>query len=252
MNALRRDRVREYLRENGAATIRELSREFPEVSLMTIHRDLDALELEGCVKKIRGGARYIAEAPKSEAAYPIRAVENQPAKEYIAELAASLITPGVSVYIDSGTTGFALAKRLPAASVQVFTDAPNIAMAASEKPEPVVNICGGMLNRRNLALTGKSSLDFFEHVNVDIAFMAASGYTPKSGFTCGSEGEAQIKMRVISRAAKVVMMADSSKFGKVLPFTFASPEDIQILITDALPDEKLADSLRQLGVALMH
>lgn len=232
MNALRRERLREYLRENGAATIRELSAEFSEVSLMTIHRDLDALEAEGCVLKMRGGARYIAEAPRSEAAFPIRAVENMAAKEHIAALASEHIREGMSVFIDAGTTGMALARVIPNLPINIFTTAPNVALAVSEKPDTFVNLCGGLLNRRNMSLSGPNSLEYFDKVNLDVAFMVASGFTQRAGFTCGKETEAQVKTRVIAKAQKVVMLMDSSKYGKVLPFTFAEPDDIDVFISN--------------------
>lgn len=84
MYSIRREKLREYLRENGTVTIRELCAAFPDVSTMTIHRDLDALEEEGCVVKMRGGARFLADT-RAEPAFPVRAVENPGAKERIGE-----------------------------------------------------------------------------------------------------------------------------------------------------------------------
>lgn len=250
MNALRRERLREFLRENGAATIRELSAEFPEVSLMTIHRDLDALEAEGCVLKMRGGARYIAESPKSEAAFPIRAVENMEAKERIAAMAVAGIREGMSVFIDAGTTAMAVARAIPDLNINVFTSAPNVALTVAEKPQPSVNLCGGLLNRRNMALSGPNSLDYFDKVNLDVAFLVASGYTQKAGFTCGKETEAQVKLKVIAKASRVVMLMDSSKYGRVLPFTFAVPDDIDELLTDRTFDEAFAAYMAEHNVTV--
>lgn len=252
MNALRRERLREYLRENGAATIRELSAEFPEVSLMTIHRDLDALEAEGCILKMRGGARYIAEAPRSEAAFTIRAVENMEAKEHIASLAAGQVREGMSVFIDAGTTGMALARAIPNLPINVFTTAPNVALAVSEKPETSVNLCGGLLNRRNMSLSGPNSLEYFDKVNLDVAFMVASGFTQRAGFTCGKETEAQVKTRVIAKAQHVVMLMDSSKYGKVLPFTFAEPENIDLFISNRGFDGDFAAIMAERGVKTIY
>lgn len=250
MNALRREKIREFLRENGAATIRELSTEFPEVSLMTIHRDLDALEQEGCILKMRGGARYIAEAPKAEPAFPIRAVENLREKERIAAFAARFVREGMTIFIDAGTTGLALARQLPDLAMTVFTSAPNIALAVSEKNEPFVHLCGGMLNRRNMALSGSASLEYFDKVNIDVAFLVSSGYTPKAGFTCGKESEAQLKIRVISKAAAVVLLMDGSKFGKVLPFTFAGADDVDCFVTDGALEPELRAGLEEKDVRI--
>ena len=252
MNVLRRERVREFLRENGAATIRELSKEFPEVSLMTIHRDMDALEKEGCVMKMRGGARYVAETPRSEAAFPIRAVENLAAKEHIAKLAVSYVEEGMSVFIDAGTTGLAIAQKLPDLPIHVFTSAPNVAMEVAGKAEPFVNLCSGLLNRRNLALSGSCSLEYFDKVNIDVAFVVASGYSPKAGFTCGKESEAQVKKCVISKAQRVVMIIDDSKFGKVLPFTFAHEADADLFLTNGPVDAAVEKHMQDNGVEIVY
>ncbi len=231
MYSIRREKLREYLRENGTVTIRELCAAFPDVSTMTIHRDLDALEEEGCVVKMRGGARFLADT-RAEPAFPVRAVENPGAKERIGKTAARFIQADTTVFVDAGTTGLALAKALPDLACHVFTSAPNVAMECALKNEPFVNLCGGLLDHRNLALSGSATFEYFEKINIDIAFIAASGYTPRAGFTCGKECEAQLKRQVIQKAARVVLMMDQSKFGKMLPFTFADLGDIDCLVTD--------------------
>lgn len=149
------------------------------------------------------------------------------------------IQADTTVFVDAGTTGLALARALPDLACHVFTSAPNVAMECALKNEPFVNLCGGLLDHRNLALSGSATFEYFEKINIDIAFIAASGYTPRTGFTCGKESEAQLKRQVIQKASRVVLMMDESKFGKMLPFTFADVGDIDYLITDGAFDPDL-------------
>ena len=73
--------------------------------------------------------------------------------------------------------------------------------------------------------------------------MAASGFTWGSGFTCGNFDECQMKKRVIERAAKVIMLMDSTKYGKSMPFTFATLTEIDMLITDDKIPQEVPDEL---------
>jgi DeoR/GlpR family transcriptional regulator of sugar metabolism len=76
-------------------------------------------------------------------------------------------------------------------------------------------------------------------MNIDVAVMATSGYSVSSGFTIGSLQEAQLKRKIIRKAAFSVIVMDSAKIGKNHPFTFATLEDISILICDRMPPDEV-------------
>ena len=79
------------------------------------------------------------------------------------------------------------------------------------------------------------------NLNIDTAFLATSGFDKKAGFSVGTKADAMLKRAVIARSRRVVMLLDSSKIGAAMPFTFAKPEDIDILVTD----KGLPSSLRK-------
>ena len=103
-----------------------------------------------------------------------------------------------------------------------------------------------------MSLSGPNSLEYFDKVNLDVAFMVASGFTQRAGFTCGKETEAQVKTRVIAKAQHVVMLMDSSKYGKVLPFTFAEPENIDLFISNRAFDGDFAAIMAERGVKTIY
>ncbi len=249
MKIERRERIRAILKKKEFISIRDLQAIFPDVSLMTLHRDLDALEQEGVLVKVRGGARmaHLTAEPMLD----IRSQLNIREKQTIAKKALSLIPEGASVFLDAGSTNLVLAGMIPDVNLNVFTTGPSIALELCHLVNPSINLCGGNINRANLAVSGQSTLDNLEKINIDIAFIGASGLANDSGFMCGKESEMLVKRRIIQKARLSVVLCDSSKFGRLLPYTFATLQDINVLISDApLPDD-LARSAWATGVEIL-
>ena len=94
MNKIRQDRIRAYIESNNVVTIRQLQEVFSGVSLMTIHRDLDALAQEGSIVKFRGGAKAVRHAGDPE--FNVRMLENNNGKLTIARKALQLLQPHTS------------------------------------------------------------------------------------------------------------------------------------------------------------
>ena len=90
-------------------------------------------------------------------------------------------------------------------------------------------------------VSGANATSFLSGVNIDTAFMAASGFSLQNGFTSGTYSECELKQEVLRRASSVIMLMDSSKCGKSLPYTFGTLKDIDVLVSDDnLPDEIMA------------
>ncbi|MBQ3049456.1 MAG: DeoR/GlpR transcriptional regulator [Oscillospiraceae bacterium] len=218
---------------------------------MTIHRDLDTLEQEGSIVRVRGGAKYIGGSSDHEPAYELRATKNKKAKETIAQKAVKLLSEGRAVFFDAGSTMMELALIVPDIPASIITNGPNIAMELAKRPNVTVNLCGGTLNRTNMILTGSAATEMVSRINIDIAFIVASGYSEEGGFTCGKEAEAFVKSEVIRKARTVAVLLDNSKIGAMLPFTFATMEDIDYLVTEAEVPEQTAEEAAKYGVTLL-
>ncbi len=235
----RRDAILKFIEAKGGVSIGELAEHFGSWSEMTLRRDLAALEQMHKIILTRGGARPIpSRYGLHEDIYSAREQLNDDAKQQIAIKAVELVEPDTGIFIDSGTTAMALARRLPDVHLAVITAAPNIALEiAMRKVKPSVIMLGGTLCRNEIAVADPEVLAHLEHLNIDTAFMAASGFDEKGGFTVGSQLGAMLKRAVVKRARKVVMMLDSSKVGTLLPFTFARMEDVDVLVgDDKLPE----------------
>lgn len=248
----RQEKIKSILSAKGAVMLHELETVFPSVTPMTLRRDLYRLEEEGLVEKIRGGVRVKSVTPgPAEPAFDLRAAKNREGKRRIAEAALKYIETDRSAYLDAGSTMMAFASLLPDINFIVVTSGPNIAMEVLKRRHPTVNLVGGQVNLNNLCVSGRLALDFIKNVNIDIAFIAPSGFSVRDGFTCGNYGEAELKRAVIKKANRVILLMDSNKVGKSLTFTFAHLKDIDVLITDEPLPESMQPVVQKNGMEMI-
>ncbi|MBQ3490999.1 MAG: DeoR/GlpR transcriptional regulator [Oscillospiraceae bacterium] len=230
MNRIRLDQMKEYIEKKNVVTIKALQEMFPQVSLMTIHRDLDALVEAGVVVKFRGGAKSVRHNGDPE--FDVRIGENNPGKQSIAQKAMELLQPHSSIFLDASTTNLMLAKSLPDINLNIFTTGPSIALELCRLHNPVVTLCCGTINRKNLALSGQNTLEMLEKINIDVAFIGVSGCSVDAGFTCGTEGDMLVKRLVIKKARTSVVLCTKEKLKCLMPYTFANFSDVDYLISD--------------------
>lgn len=249
MNRIRQDRIKEFIEQQKVVTIKQLQELFPDVSLMTIHRDLDALAAAGSVVKFRGGARSIRHAGDPE--FNVRMRENNLGKQAIAKKALELIQPHSSIFLDASTTNLALARLLPDMNLNIFTTGPSIALELCRLSNPVVTLCCGTINRKNLAVSGQNTLEMLDKINIDLAFIGVSGCSVDAGFTCGTEGDMLVKHKVISKARTSVIMCSADKFSSLMPYTFANLSDVDYMITDGAVPEAFEMAAREANVTLL-
>ena len=249
MNRIRQESIKEFIEENNVVTIKQLQALFPDVSLMTIHRDLDALVEEGTVVKFRGGAKSVRHSGDPE--FNVRMRENNAGKLVIAQKALELIQPHTSVFLDASTTNLALARCLPDINLNIFTTGPSIALELCRLHNPVVTLCCGTINRKNLALSGQNTLEMLEKINIDQAFIGVSGCSVEAGFTCGTESDMLVKRLVISKARTSVAMCTKEKLSCLMPYTFAKLPDVDYLICNEPMPDSFATAAREAGVKLL-
>ena len=234
MTEERRRAIEQLVSTKGEILLSELETVFPSISSMTLRRDLIYLEKMGIVRRTRGGAISVSRLNKPyEDAFSRRAQRDVMAKRAICRAALSLFTPDTTVFIDSGSTLMHFAQMLPDDNCLVITSGPNIALELAGKSRVDVLLLGGRIRSNTLSVSGEWTTSALRSINIDVAFMATSGFTAESGFTSGSVEECEIKRMVLGKAKKRIMLMDHSKTSRVLPFTFAGMQNIESLICDA-------------------
>lgn len=252
---MKRDRIEliaDLLDKRGKLSLTQLEEAFPTVSQMTLRRDLQQLESDGRIIRVRGGAMSVKEIQKvSGEAYTKKTTIHTDEKREIAQKAASLIDAGCSFFVDGGTTAMYLAKELPDINCNVFTNGIAVAMELAQKKNIVINLVGGQLMSDNLSTASPVADMYFADTNFELAIISASAFTVENGFSCGSPVEADLLKLIRNKAKSVYMMLDSSKIGKIMPYTFARMEDIDVLITDENFPEDLKDLFKSFDIVVM-
>jgi len=239
----RKVRLNYYIQLKGEVTIAELEELFSDVSTMTIRRDLEFLEKSGKILRVRGGAVSIEHvAGQREEIYTRRESINLEGKSLIAQKALSYMQTGRSIFMDAGTTTMALSKLLPEERYFILTNGVNIALELSKNAGISINTVGGIVNKETLSVSGGDSVRLLQNINIDVAFVATSGYSLEDGFTNGYSSECDLKREVIQKSKKTIMLMDKTKIDHSMLFTFARPQDIDVLITDEpLPPQIVAE-----------
>lgn len=250
MAGSRKDRIRLLIEEKGEIQLQNLKELFPELSLMTLRRDLISLEKEGHVVRTYGGAVSIKKLAGSgeEDPYAARAVENVEAKMKIAEKALHMVEKGRSLYLDSGSTIMCLARILPDEDFSILTSGLNIALEVLKRTKSSVVTVGGLVNRNTFSVSGPEAITLLETFNIDLAFMAASGFSVDRGFSVANIYEGRLKRRVVEQAKKVIVLLDSGKINKDLPFTYAGLDDIDTLVCEKPLPPKVGTAVKKFNI----
>ena len=249
MYGVRQEQMKQYIESQNVVTIKALQQMFPDVSLMTIHRDLDALEAQGIVVKFRGGARSVRYSSDPE--FNVRMRENNMGKIQIARKALELIQPHTAIFLDASTTNLALAKILPDIHLNIITTGPSVALELCRLHNPVVTVCCGTMNRKNLALSGQNTLEMLDKINIDLAFIGVSGCSSEAGFTCGTESDMLVKRKMIQKARTSVVMCGKEKLSCLMPYTFAELDEVDYMITDAVLPDTFQSAAKKAGLKIL-
>src|SRR3954451_19218426 len=210
-------------------------------SEMTVRRDLQALERDGKLTRVHGGAVLSAEPAFAEVV-----VERLGAKDRIGAAAAALVEDGQTIMLDIGTTTLQLARHLRGREVTVITS--NLAAYEELLPETSVELVllGGIVRRNYRSLVGVLAEDALRQLRADVAFLGASGVEDDLAVVDTTMVEVPIKRAMMAAAARTVLLADSAKFGMRGVVRVCGPEELDVLITDT---EAPASARRALGEA---
>jgi DeoR family transcriptional regulator, aga operon transcriptional repressor len=246
--AERRHRIVELLREHGKVTVEALAARFA-TSAVTIRSDLAALEADGALERTHGGALLRREDADQPIA--VKQTLHHAEKVRIAKVAAGLIQDGETIILDSGTTTAEIAKqirRLEVHSINVITNALNIASLLADVPAVRLIMPGGILRPESNSLSGHIAEAALANLQADRLFLGADGLDPERGVMTPHLPEAQLNAKMIEISRQVIAVADSSKLMRRNISLIARVEQLHMLITDAAADPDVVAELRRRGV----
>jgi DeoR/GlpR family transcriptional regulator of sugar metabolism len=244
------DNLRKLIRETGVIRVEDLSRQLG-VSLATVRRDLDQLEDSGAIRRVHGGA-VSTESRLDEPLFEDKTSLAAREKRGIAEAALKFIEPGDTIYLDGGSTVLELARLLRERSnLTVVTNSLHAAHELSGRG-PRLIIIGGELRRLSQTLVGPLTRLILQELHLDKAFMGTIGFGLKEGLTTTEPSEAYTKEVVMGQARQVIVLADSSKAGKVSFARAGGWDKVHVLVTDQELDKNFAKELIKRQIKLVR
>jgi len=246
--AERRHRILEILRERGRVTVEELAGRFA-TSQVTIRTDLANLEASGALERTHGGA--LLPRDDDEQVTTLSPSPHHAEKVRIAQVAASLIEDGETIILDSETTTAEIARqirRLELRSINVITNALNIATLLADIPSVRLIMPGGIFRPESDSLSGPMAEAALDNLQADRLFLGADGVDPELGIMTPHLAEAQLNAKMIGISRQVIAVADSSKLLRRNISLIARVEQLHMLITDAGANPDVVAELRRRGV----
>jgi len=247
----RRALIAQSINFEGWASVVELAKRY-EVSEVGIRRDLQELEDQGLIKRVRGGAVPTGASSLGDI-YGQRAAHHIEAKRRIAREAAKLIAPNDRIILDSGSTVAELAKLIPIIvptghHLRVITGSCPVVDALTPYPQIQLLVLGGMYLHQYRTLVGPQTLQGLAGLHVDKMFMGSDGLTAETGTTTANVLEAEVTQAMAQAAHTLIVVADSSKIG-LTGFTTVMPlQEVDILITDQNTPADFVAQARAMGV----
>jgi DeoR family transcriptional regulator of aga operon len=243
----RRRRICVLLREHGRVTVDALARRFG-TSHVTIRADLSTLESAGALTRTHGGALTVEDTDQP---LGVKQLQHHAEKLRIAAAAVELIRDGETIILDSGTTTAEIARRirkLELKSINVITNALNIAALLIDVPSVRLIMPGGILRRESNSLSGPLAEAALGNLQADRLYLGADGLDPEIGVMTPHLAEAELNAQMIRISRQVVVVADSSKLRRRNVSLIAKVEQLHMLITDRGAPADAVEALKQRGV----
>ena len=246
----RRSMILNQLKNDKVVLVSDMSAKF-SVSEETIRRDMEKLEQEGYATRTYGGAIYNEDS--RELPYEVRKRTNVAAKEKIAAEVAKMIKDGDYVMLDESTTSMYVARALkPRRNITLITNSIEIVLElAGDVQGWNIHCTGGLLKPYALAFTGHRAESVISAYHVNFAILSCEGLDIDAGYTDSREDNAMMKRALINSAKKVILVADSGKFGKTSFISVGKLSELDTLVTEKDPGEQWQATLEENGVNLI-
>ncbi|AEJ20109.1 DeoR/GlpR family DNA-binding transcription regulator [Gracilinema caldarium] len=237
--------ILDKLSQLGSISVTDLATEL-QLSEVTIRSDLKGLEEKGWLQRTRGGA-----AP----AYHRDILERQrlhtEEKQAIARAAAELVQDGDVIMIEAGTTTALIARYLVGKrDVHIVTNSTLVFSYARMNPALQITMTGGEFRRPTESLVGPITLETISRLNVRLAFVGTDGFSLHRGMTTHLVEGGEIVKAMKAHAEQTILVADSSKYGKVGFVSVLPLQEVALIITDRNLSSQAITELQEASISV--
>jgi DeoR family transcriptional regulator, fructose operon transcriptional repressor len=237
----------DHARATGRIDVAEVA-DALDVAKETVRRDLNALEAEGLIHRVHGGAVPV-ERLGFEGRLALRNGSRPDEKARIADHALTLLGAAESVYLDEGSTTQYFAERLhPTRPLTIVTNALPMAMLLAPRDNITVVLLGGRVRGHTLGTVDHWATQMLDDFVFDLAVLGTNGITVERGLTCPDPAVSAVKARAVAASRRRVLLCDGSKFGVDSSYRFARVRDLTTVVSDRSAGDGQVRKLRSLGV----
>ncbi|OBX09807.1 transcriptional regulator [Gallibacterium salpingitidis] len=242
-----------YLQIHGKTPVDQLAEYFSTTGT-TIRKDLTVLEADKKVLRTYGSVVLVEGEKEQDGDLPItnKTNINLLQKKKIAKAAVKLLKDGDSLIIDSGSTVLQMIPYLAELNnLTIMTNSLHIinSLVALEKEHELL-MCGGTFRSRSASFHGILAESTFEKFSFDKLFIGTDGFDLELGLTTFNEVHG-VSKAMTNAAREIIVLADSSKFGRRSPNIVCPLEKIDVVITDKLLDKKIHQALLDKGIKVI-
>ena len=218
---------------------------------VTIRSDLDALERDGYLERIQGGAVQTA-VNYYNREFLQRKRLNANIKKRIASAAAELIHDGDTILINSGTTVYFTAVELKQRkNLRIVTNSLTAAIELGSVPSFHVILLGGEINSRDSFTYGNDVLEQLKRYRANYAILSIDGVCAETGISTLHAEEVMVERMMMERANETIIIADSNKLEKEVFLYVCDTEEIDKLVTDQSADPSIIKKLKQKNIKVI-
>jgi DeoR/GlpR family transcriptional regulator of sugar metabolism len=247
----RRAAIVERLRVTGSVTVAELEEHFG-VSSMTARRDLDGLERRGLARRTHGGA-VLPAFTAHEDSFASRLEVAADAKQALAGAAAAAVQPGESLFLDSSTSAYHVARALLDRGVRatVITNSLPVMELVGTHPSASIELVGvgGMLRRLTRSFVGPFAVHTVLGNIADRLYFSVKGVTPDGALTDPDSLEAEVKRAMVAHSEQPVLLLDESKLTTHGRSVLGRLADVSTVLSCGVSDDRLR-KLRAAGATV--
>ena len=213
---------------------------------MTIRRDLDRMVAMGLARRVRGGAISLLMRGQ-ELPFAMRVLDQADAKQRIAAAVAEAVRDGEALVLDSGTTAVHVGRALAGRRLTVMPLSLHAASVLARIESVRLIMPGGEMRPGELAMSGPIALASIRALRFDTAVLSCCGLAGGQ-ITAHDLGDAEVKLAMVRSAARVILAADSSKFGQTAMAVVCPATESDMVITDSVAPADAVAELRSAGI----
>lgn len=248
--------ILDVLHKTGSVAVDVLSQQL-QVTVVTIRRDLDALERKGLLHRTHGGAVPIQplfyEPFRRDRSFVMQVERQADEKRRIGYAAAAFIEPDETIAVTPGTTAAAVVRALPLNyNLTVVTNTANVVMELSKRKDIKVFVTGGTLHGEWFSLVGPHALRSLDNMLIHTLFIGADGLDADWGATSFDQDEGELCRAMVERARRHIAVLDHTKLGKVANWGICQARSLHTIVTDTNATDEMIAPFRDMGVQVIR